>query len=231
MNIPDVSIRFLDFSEADEQDLRFAVENGMDFIAASFVRRKEDVQTIRNVLNKYGGNEIRIIAKIENREGVDNIDEIIESADAIMVARGDLGVEIPIWEVPVIQKKIISKGTMMGKPVIVATQMLDSMIRNPRPTRAEVSDIANAVFDGTSCVMLSGETAAGKYPFESVETMVKTLVEAEGVIDYWKRFREKKVEKTGHDQQRDQPRLLHDGEGSRRAGDCHGYLIRAIPRA
>jgi pyruvate kinase len=192
MNIPDVRIQFLGLSEEDEKDLKFAVDNDMDYIAASFVRRKEDVLKIRDVLRAYGGDGVRIIAKIENREGVEHIDEILEVSDAIMVARGDLGVEIPIWEVPIIQKMIISKGTMAGKPVIVATQMLDSMIRNPRPTRAEVSDIANAVFDGTSCVMLSGETAAGKYPLESVETMVRTLLYAESAIDYWKRFRNQK---------------------------------------
>ena len=190
LNIPDVHIKVPALSPDDERDIKFAVENDMDFIAASFIRSKDDVYAIRDVLRKTGGEGIRIIAKIENREGVNNISDIIDAADAIMVARGDLGVEIPAWEVPVIQKKIISEGILKGKPVIVATQMLDSMIRNPRPTRAEVSDVANAVFDGTSCVMLSGETAAGKYPVESVATMAKITEAAEESIDYWKRFRE-----------------------------------------
>ena len=149
-------------SESDEQDLRFAAENGMDFIAASFIRSSDDVAAIRAVLKKYGGEGIRVISKIENREGYKNLAEIVDASDGVMVARGDLGVEVDAWEVPIIQKRIIRDGTLAGKPIIVATQMLDSMIRNPRPTRAEVSDVANAVFDGASCVMLSGETAAGE---------------------------------------------------------------------
>lgn len=195
MNIPDVVINFPNLSLADEQDIRFAVENDMDFIAASFVRSSADVLAIRQALKKYGGEHIKIIAKIENRQGINNFDAIVTEADAIMVARGDLGVEIDAWDVPVLQKKFIENGTMLGKPVIVATQMLDSMIRNPRPTRAEISDVANAVFDGTSCVMLSGETAAGKYPLESVVTMDKILCAAETSIDYWVRFRARHYEK------------------------------------
>ena len=195
MNMPGVNIRVACLSESDEQDLRFAAENKMDFIAASFIRCADDVETIRSVLKKYGGEGIRIISKIENREGYKNLAEIVEASDAVMVARGDLGVEVDAWEVPIIQKRIIREGTLAGKPVVVATQMLDSMIRNPRPTRAEVSDVANAVFDGASCVMLSGETAAGKHPLESVVTMDKTLRAAEGAIDYWKRFRELSFEK------------------------------------
>ena len=188
INIPDVAIPLPSLTERDEQDIRFAVEQDFDFIAASFVRKAQDVEDIRAVLKKYGGEGIRIIAKIENREGVNNLDEIIAAADGVMVARGDLGVEIPAYEVPVLQKEMITKTVTQGKPVIIATQMLDSMIRNPRPTRAEVSDIANAVFDGASCVMLSGETASGKYPLESLKTMVKTITAAEESIDYWKRF-------------------------------------------
>ncbi len=195
MNMPGVSIKFDGLSEADERDLKFAVEHEMDFIAASFIRNKEDVFAIRNALQKFGGGDIKIISKIENREGINNLSEIAEVSDAIMVARGDMGVEINAWEVPIMQKKIIKEGIMLGKPVIVATQMLDSMIRNPRPTRAEVSDVANAVFDGASCVMLSGETAAGKYPVESVDTMDKIITAAEDAIDYWKRFRELGFEK------------------------------------
>ena len=190
MNIPGVSIGFPMLSPEDETDLRFAAENGMDFIAASFIRSRGDVLAIRNALKTYGGADIKIIAKIENREGLNNFSEIVEEADAVMVARGDLGVEIDAWEVPILQKKIISETKIMGKPVVVATQMLDSMIRNPRPTRAEVSDVANAVYDGASCVMLSGETAAGKYPVESVVTLDKTLRAAEAAIDFWERFRE-----------------------------------------
>lgn len=195
MNIPDVSIGFPALSREDEADIRFAAENGMDFIAASFIRSRKDVLAIRNALKTYGGEGIKIIAKIENREGISNFPEISESADAVMVARGDLGVEIAPWEVPILQKKFISETTILGKPVVVATQMLDSMIRNPRPTRAEVSDVANAVYDGASCVMLSGETAAGKYPVESVVTLDRTLRAAEASLDYWERFRVRSFEK------------------------------------
>ena len=195
VNIPGVSIGFPKLSPEDEADIRFAVENDMDYIAASFIRSREDVLAIRQALKACGGEEIKIIAKIENREGIDNFPGIVEEADAVMVARGDLGVEIDAWDVPILQKKFISEATIKGKPVIVATQLLDSMIRNPRPTRAEVSDIANAVYDGTSCVMLSGETAAGKYPFKSVITLDKTLCAAEASVDYWERFREGHFEK------------------------------------
>ena len=189
INIPDVHIQLPSLTEKDKEDLKFAAEHDYDFIAASFVRKASDVEDIRACLKEYGGEHIRIIAKIENREGVENLDEIIAASDGIMVARGDLGVEIPAHEVPIIQKKMIKATIRQGKPVITATQMLDSMIRNPRPTRAEVSDVANAVFDGTSCVMLSGETASGKYPVEALETMVDIALAAEGAIDYWKRFR------------------------------------------
>lgn len=194
INLPDCNINLPALTAQDEADIEFACENDFDFIAASFIRRATDVRDIRRTLDKYGGQDIRIISKIENREGVDNIDEIIDASDAIMVARGDLGVEIPFYEVPLIQKTIISRCIMRGKPAITATQMLDSMERNPRPTRAEASDVANAVFDGTSCVMLSGETAAGKYPIESVATMVDIVNAAENGIDYWKNFRERSFE-------------------------------------
>jgi len=189
MNLPGVPIHVSALSERDIRDLRFAVENDMDFVAASFIRSRRDVEEVRRALDGLGGRHIRIIAKIENREGVDNIAEILEAADAVMVARGDLGVEIPPYEVPIIQKRIVADCVAAAKPVIVATQMLDSMIRNPRPTRAEVSDVANAVYDGAGCVMLSGETASGKYPVESVRTMAETLLAAERSIDYWERFR------------------------------------------
>ncbi len=189
INVPDVSIKLPSLTQRDEADIAFGVEHEFDFIAASFVRSKQDIESIRAVLKQYGGEDIRIIAKIENREGVDNLDEIIEASDGIMVARGDLGVEIPVYEVPALQKLMIRKSVIQGKTVITATQMLDSMIRNPRPTRAEASDVANAVFDGTSCVMLSGETASGKYPLESLHQMVDIVTAAENAIDYWKRFR------------------------------------------
>ncbi len=189
INIPDVSIPLPSLTERDVEDIRFAVEQDFDFIAASFVRKAQDIRDIRAVLKQCGGEDIRIIAKIENHEGVENLDEIVAASDGVMVARGDLGVEIPAHRVPILQKEMISKAVEQGKSVIIATQMLDSMIRNPRPTRAEVSDIANAVFDGASCVMLSGETASGKYPFEALETMVKTVEAAEDYVDYWGRFR------------------------------------------
>ena len=189
INIPGVHIHLPALTEKDKDDLRFGVENDFDFIAASFVRQASDVEEIRAVLDSLGGRDIGIIAKIENREGVDNLDAIIDVSDGIMVARGDMGVEIPAHEVPIVQKRMIKSAIRKGKHVITATQMLDSMIRNPRPTRAEVSDVANAVFDGTSCVMLSGETASGKYPVEALQTMVDIAVAAENDIDYWKRFR------------------------------------------
>ena len=194
INIPNVSIMLPSLTEKDKSDLKFAAENDFDFIAASFVRKASDVEDIRAELHKYeGGEHIRIIAKIENREGVDNLDSIIAASDGIMVARGDLGVEIPAHEVPILQKRMIKATIRQGKPVITATQMLDSMIRNPRPTRAEVSDVANAVFDGTSCVMLSGETASGKYPVDALQTMVDVVTSAENSIRYWNRFRERNL--------------------------------------
>ena len=192
-NIPDVHILLPSLTDKDREDLKFAVDNDFDFIAASFVRKASDVEDIRAELRKHGGDNIRIIAKIENREGVENLEGIIAASDGIMVARGDLGVEIPAHEVPILQKKMIKATIRAGLPVITATQMLDSMIRNPRPTRAEVSDVANAVFDGTSCVMLSGETASGKYPIEALSTMVNTVTAAEEAIDYWGRFRERSL--------------------------------------
>ncbi|MCI8574049.1 MAG: pyruvate kinase [Oscillibacter sp.] len=193
INIPGVHISLPALTEKDIADIRFGVENDFDFIAASFVRRAADVEAVRDVLHQCGGDEVKIIAKIENQEGVDNIDDILAAADGIMVARGDLGVEIPASRVPVLQKQMIRKGLQAGKPVITATQMLDSMMRNPRPTRAEVSDVANAVFDGTSCVMLSGETAGGKYPVEALSAMVEIVTEAENSIDYWRQFQKQRV--------------------------------------
>ncbi len=192
INIPGAHIRLPALTDKDIDDIRFGVENDFDFIAASFVRSAADVEAVRAVLHDCGGDDVRIIAKIENQEGVDALDEILEAADGIMVARGDLGVEIPAAQVPILQKRMIRQGLQMGKLVITATQMLDSMIRNPRPTRAEVSDIANAVYDGTSCVMLSGETAGGKYPLEALRTMAGIVTETEGAIDYWRQFEEQR---------------------------------------
>ena len=193
INIPGVHIQLPALTEKDVDDIRFGVENDFDFIAASFVRRAADVEAVRAVLHECGGDDVKIIAKIENQEGVDNLDEILEAADGIMVARGDLGVEIPAARVPILQKQMIRKGLQLGKPVITATQMLDSMMRNPRPTRAEVSDVANAVYDGTGSVMLSGETAGGKYPVEAITAMVGIVTETENAIDYWKQFQKQRV--------------------------------------
>ena len=175
-------------SEQDKADLLFGIQNDVDFVAASFVSTKEDALSLRRFLNENGGENIDIIAKIENRSGVDNIESICEACEGIMIARGDLGVEIPFVEVPSVQKLLISKCRMLGKRVITATEMLETMIQNPRPTRAEISDVANAVYDGSSAVMLSGETAAGKYPVESVKNMAEICAYTEKNIHYRKRF-------------------------------------------
>ena len=173
VNLPGVEVNMPFISPKDHDDILFGIKEGYDFIAASFTRTAADVKEIRDILEKNGGHDIKIIAKIENQQGVDNIDSIIEAADGIMIARGDMGVEIPAEQVPHIQKEIIKKCNAAYKTVITATQMLDSMIRNPRPTRAEVTDVANAIYDGTDVVMLSGETANGKYPLEALKMMVK----------------------------------------------------------
>ncbi|MCM3568310.1 pyruvate kinase [Neobacillus mesonae] len=184
VNVPGVSVNLPGITEKDTNDILFGIEQGIDFIAASFVRRAKDVLEIRKLLEENNATYIHIIPKIENQEGVDNIDEILEVSDGLMVARGDLGVEIPAEEVPLVQKMLIKKCNALGKPVITATQMLDSMQRNPRPTRAEASDVANAIFDGTDAIMLSGETAAGNYPVEAVQTMHNIASRAEQALDH-----------------------------------------------
>ncbi|WP_144932170.1 pyruvate kinase [Paenibacillus sp. 32O-W] len=184
VNVPGVSTSLPGITEKDANDIVFGIEQGVDFIAASFVRKASDVMEIRELLEKHNASHIQIISKIENREGVENLDEILEVSDGLMVARGDLGVEIPAEEVPLVQKMMIRKCNEAGKPVITATQMLDSMQRNPRPTRAEANDVANAILDGSDAVMLSGETAAGKYPVESVETMARIAEKAETALNH-----------------------------------------------
>ncbi|SEA49328.1 pyruvate kinase [Thalassobacillus cyri] len=184
VNVPNVSVNLPGITEKDAKDIEFGIEQDVDFIAASFVRRASDVLEIRELLEKHDATHIQIIPKIENQEGVDNIDEILAASDGLMVARGDLGVEIPAEDVPLVQKKLIRKCNQVGKPVITATQMLDSMERNPRPTRAEASDVANAIFDGTDAIMLSGETAAGNYPVEAVQTMNNIARKTETGLDY-----------------------------------------------
>lgn len=184
MNFPNKLLSGDFLSEQDKSDILFGIKNGVDFVAASFVSTKKDIQDLRDFLNANGGKSIDLIAKIENRSGVENIDEICEVADGIMIARGDLGVEIPFTEVPSVQKYLIRKCRLMGKRVITATEMLESMIHNPRPTRAEISDVANAVYDGTSAVMLSGESAVGKYPVKAVQNMAEIAAYTEKGIDY-----------------------------------------------
>lgn len=188
INIPGCSIDMPYISERDKSDILFGIENDVDFIAASFVRTKDDVWDLRRLLNENGGEEIKIISKIENMQGVENIDDIVAASDGIMVARGDMGVELPYTMLPKIQKDIIKKCFRTGKYVITATQMLESMTKSPRPTRAEVSDIANAIYDGTTGIMLSGESAAGDYPVESVSTMENIAESTEDVIKYESRF-------------------------------------------
>ena len=188
VNVPGTDLSMDYLSEKDKADLIWGAENDVDFIAASFVREAADVIAIRDLLKAHGGEKIQIIAKIENEQGVRNIDGILEAADGIMVARGDMGVEIPCEEVPVVQKNLIKKANQAGKIVVTATQMLDSMITNPRPTRAEATDVANAIYDGTVAIMLSGETAAGAYPVEALKTMVKIAERTEKDINYRRRF-------------------------------------------
>ena len=193
VNVPNVELSMPYISKTDYDDIVFGIELGFDFIAASFVRTAEDVLEIRKILEEHNCTNINIIAKIENKQGVDNIDEIIRVSDGIMVARGDMGVEIPMEEVPIIQKLIIEKVYMAGKQVITATQMLDSMMKHPRPTRAEATDVANAVYDGTSAIMLSGETAAGDYPVEALQTMVKIALRTEQDINFASRMKKRDI--------------------------------------
>ena len=188
MSFPGKIMRQKYLSEQDKSDLLFGIRNGVEFIAASFVSCKQDLLDLKGFLKEHGGEQIDVIAKIENRHGVDNIDEICSACEGVMVARGDLGVEVPFTELPAIQKHLITKCRMLGKRVITATEMLESMITNPRPTRAEISDVANAVYDGSSAIMLSGESAAGKYPVEAVRTMSEIAEETEKHIDYKAQF-------------------------------------------
>ncbi len=194
VNVPSIHLSMPYISQRDREDIEFGIRTGFDFIAASFTRSAEDILAIRRILDENHGNDMRIVAKIENMEGVRNIDDILRVCDGVMVARGDMGVEIPFEQIPMLQKMLIKKAYNAGKQVITATQMLDSMMKNPRPTRAEITDVANAIYDGTSAIMLSGETAAGAYPVEAVRTMARIAVTAEQDIDYCKRFRTREVE-------------------------------------
>lgn len=194
-NFPGAKLSMPYVSERDKSDIIFGCKTGFDFIAASFVSCDADILEVRKILEENGGKDIKIIAKIENQEGVDNIDDILRVSDGIMVARGDMGVEIPFENIPKLQKMLIERGYNAGKQVITATQMLESMIKNPRPTRAETTDVANAIYDGTSAIMLSGETAAGLYPVEAVKTMALIAETTENNIDYTKRFRRREIDK------------------------------------
>ncbi len=195
VNFPDIDVKLPALTDKDRDDLKFAVDQDLDLIAASFVRRAEDIDQIRAVLSSYGNKDIQVIAKIESRQGVEHFSEIVDTADGIMIARGDLGVALPAEEIPHYQKMMSKEAYQSGIPSIIATQMLDSMIRNPQPTRAEVSDVANAIYDGASAIMLSGETAAGKYPVESAMMMDRIARYTEASIDYWKKLKEESLHK------------------------------------
>jgi len=199
INIPSTRLSIPYMSEQDKEDIRFGIRTGFDIVAASFVRKREDVQQMRDFLDENGGSHVRIMAKIENAEGVSNLSEIIQVCDSVMIARGDLGVEIPFEDIPVIQKRIIKVAARAGKQVVTATQMLESMVYNSRPTRAEITDVANAIYDGTSVIMLSGETASGKYPVEAVRTMARIAVRTERDINYKKRFFIDNMDEEAHD--------------------------------
>ncbi len=193
MNIPNVKVDLPALTEKDIEDISEGIGRGFDYVAASFVRKASDVKAVRDLLDSNDGQKVKIISKIENQEGIDNFEEILELSDGIMVARGDMGVEIPMEEVPIVQKYFIKRCNQVGKPVITATQMLETMTSNPRATRAEVSDVANAVYDITGAIMLSGECAIGKYPVECVNVMNKIALSIEGAIKYWKRFNRKEI--------------------------------------
>ncbi len=199
VNVPGVKLELPALTEKDISDITEGIKRGFDYIAASFVRKAADVMELRKLLDENGGEKVKIISKIENQEGIDNFEEILDISDGIMVARGDMGVEIPMEQVPIVQKHFIKRCNAVGKPVITATQMLETMTQNPRPTRAEVSDVANAVYDLTGAIMLSGECAMGKYPVECVETMNKISTAIEGTINYWKRFNNKDVQHRADD--------------------------------
>ena len=226
VNVPNVELSMPYISEKDYGDIVFAVEHDYDFIAASFVRTADDVLAIRKILAEKGGEDINIIAKIENMQGVQNIDDIIRVSDGIMVARGDMGVEIPLEDVPVIQKMIIKKVYDAGKKVITATQMLDSMMKHPRPTRAEATDVANAIYDGTSAIMLSGETAAGMYPIEALKTMVRIAVRTEQDINYLQRFKMRKTMSNPDVTNAISPCDMYNGGRFECGSNHHGNKIR-----
>ncbi len=194
VNLPGVKLALPALTEQDMADIKFGVENDVDYIAASFVRKAEDVRNIKEYLKSLGGEKIKVISKIENQEGIENFDEILIESDGIMVARGDMGVEMPLETIPINQKEMIKRAYKAGKPVITATQMLESMINNPRPTRAEVSDVANAIYDSSSAIMLSGETAMGDYPLECIKMMDEIATTIEGSIKYWNRFKKRNIE-------------------------------------
>lgn len=199
VNVPGARLSFPYLSEADREDILFGIRTGFDYVAASFARTREDILAVRELLDSNGGGHVRVIAKIENAEGVANIREIIKVCDAVMIARGDMGVEIDFEDIPVLQKRIIKAAILAGKQVITATQMLESMVTHPRPTRAEITDVANAIYDGTSAIMLSGETASGRYPVESVRTMARIAERAEMDIDYAGRFFSRGISDASHD--------------------------------